>query len=534
MALAFVRNPHALALSGSPLFYEVSCSPEWTDAVGSESYGELKVILAGGFNFTSSDVLELIVDGVVVRFKGSAAAGYITLPTLAAAGSTTNWLVALRLAIIGNISTWRLSSSGDLIFPATQLKLVPTIVVNSFTLGTAPANLSLSHVPYSDSYPENYRIIADVRFRTPFIECGRIVAYPIKGETNVTFNLRDIVYGKQPRAAFGSGLVSLDGIQLLECRLGYAYLPAGASSDFYGNYLTGLQYNVMGGEFPQQVVQDDGSSDTWINDHIVDRWLTAAPTTRYVSRKMRMAMQVVPSFDIELYIVGIPDDRPEEPDDHIFMGDVSALAGIDRVRMPVGYQDILVYGDDPPPPDWLGYKVQVRMFWTGSLLAPELTFMFREPCDGARVLQFRNSLEAFDTVLFTSPAEYGLDIAKEVYVTGSLDHAPQGDTARFASRDQLGVAQVQTTESITVRSEFLTEEQMKWLRELMSSDEVYEDYYAQWLDSGGGDEWYPNNLRPVIIRPGSIKWYTEQAATTLYQLELTYEYSGYTNQHYAR
>jgi len=372
---------------------------------------------------------------------------------------------------------------------------------------------------------------------TQTIPCGEVKAYPCKTDEYVTINLRDIVHGKLPREPFSDGYYLMaESIATLLVRATNARMTVNAP--FHLNYReiqTHDDASVIGGELAQEVFQDDGTSDFWSAGQLLQKWLTQQPLTRYVTRKMRMQHQFISlDDDIEVWFEGIPDDRPVEPDDVQIVASLSGVLGAGRIRIATGYPDIEAYAGTPPPLDWLGYKIRVQRYASGTLAAPELTFMFREPCAGARVLQFRNSLEAFDTVLFTSPAEYGLDIGKEVYVTGSLDHAPQGDTARFAPRDQLGVAQVQTTESITVRSEFLNEEQMKWLRELLASDEVYEDYYAQWQEAGGGDEWYPNNLRPVIIRPGSIKWYTEQAATTLYQLELTYEYSGYTNQHYRR
>ncbi len=144
-----------------------------------------------------------------------------------------------------------------------------------------------------------------------------------------------------------------------------------------------------------------------------------------------------------------------------------------------------------------------------------LTFTIQEPCRYEFYrLHFLNRYGGFDSFNFTSRNQITTKMTRMSYSRHETRILSNGRLDRLQQYDGKQDFHVTSQDSLKLRSDYLTEDENNWLKELIQSPQIYLEF----------DDVGNNNLRPV--RMVSSSW-TEKVTSIdkLFKLELNLEFS---------
>jgi hypothetical protein len=183
-----------------------------------------------------------------------------------------------------------------------------------------------------------------------------------------------------------------------------------------------------------------------------------------------------------------------------------SLNNIDGADLSLGAQPIITAS--------VAYYTIIVLDGGGASLTDTITCTIEEPCRYTPYrLHFLNKLGGFDAYTFTSRNQVKTSVERKQYEK-HVNRMSASGIERAQEHDGKQDYYVMSTDSVKIRSEYLTEEEHNWLKELISSPQIYLEY-------ADGDE---NNFRPVRMLTSTWEQ-KETSIDKLYKLELDIEFS---------
>jgi hypothetical protein len=109
----------------------------------------------------------------------------------------------------------------------------------------------------------------------------------------------------------------------------------------------------------------------------------------------------------------------------------------------------------------------------GTVASETLTFIMQEPCRYTqRRIHFENRFGSFDSYNFNLRSQVQEEVKRTSYKKNKYPIITGGQNRLYQDASQV-INYVETQEFITVRSEYLTTDQNTWLKQLISSPELY-------------------------------------------------------------
>lgn len=159
------------------------------------------------------------------------------------------------------------------------------------------------------------------------------------------------------------------------------------------------------------------------------------------------------------------------------------------------------------------YTIQLRDS-TNATIGEEITFEICEPCRYERYrVHFLNEFGGFDSFNFDSRNQITTSVTRKQY-SKKVNRLSSGGIERGQQYDGKQDYWASSQDSLKLRSDYLTEDEHNWLKELVNTTQLY----LEFDDSG------TNNFRPIRMKSSSWKQ-KETTIDKLFKLELDVEFS---------